>query len=130
VNLATNFLGSAEWKLKFEQQGGDRRRIRAPFVPLRAAARGESARGGSPGERDRRGPLYSHDVGELLSQQSRVLKRHRRAADAFLLYATLLQRDPTVAEKASIARQLAAGTLLIDLIDALLKSPEFAAIVN
>ena len=49
---------------------------------------------------------------------------------AFLLYATLLQRDPTTTERTQRIAQLQTGTTVADLVAEVIASSEFAAILN
>ena len=49
---------------------------------------------------------------------------------SFLLYALLLLRDPTLTELNLRVTQLQAGTLVRDIVQEILNSPEFTALLN
>jgi hypothetical protein len=127
MGIVTNFLNSPEYKLKFgSPDNAAFVRLLYEKILLRAASQAE----------------VDWHVGHLLTGMSRAQKASDFLASkefsissgprltAALLYFTLLQRDPTDAERQTLIDLVKAKTPDSTLIEELINSPEFGNIVN
>jgi hypothetical protein len=128
ISLVTNFLNSAEWKLKFGSPSiADFVRLMYRYILLREASQAEvqiQLDALAAGIVDRTSLANAFlNSGEFRSGTGPRLT-------AFLLYSTLLQREATADERTALAQQVAAGTPLITLIEGIINSPAFTAVLN
>jgi uncharacterized repeat protein (TIGR01451 family) len=128
VALVTNFLGSAEWALKFgAPSDADYVRLLYRYVLLREAGDAEVA-------------LQVNAINNRIVNRTTLANAFLNSGEfrngtgprliAFLLYATLLQREASPEERNALAQQVAAGTPLLMLINNFINSQAFTAGIN
>jgi hypothetical protein len=127
--LVANFLGSAEYRLKFGNPGkADFVRLLYRYILLREPSQAETdwqAGNLGDGSLARRVEMARQF---LNSAEFRIGTGPRLSA--FLLYATLAQRDAAVTERAALAQQITKGVPVGTLIESLLSSAESQQIVQ
>jgi hypothetical protein len=123
-NLVSNFLGSTEYSIKYgSPDDATFVRILYQNILLRQPSQSEVDFQVNSGII----PYGRVQVAQnfLLSAEYQNLAGPRLTA--FLLYACLLQRDPTPAEFNAAAAQVAAGASVQSLVNGIITSPEFTA---
>jgi hypothetical protein len=127
--LVANFLGSAEYRLKFGNPGkADFVRLLYRYILLREPSQAETDwQAGNLGDGSlARRVEMARQI--LNSAEFRIGTGPRLSA--FLLYATLAQRDAAVTERAALAQQITKGVPVGTLIESLLSSAESQQIVQ
>jgi hypothetical protein len=127
LNFVTAFLNSAEYKLKFGNPSNDE------FVRL--LYRHILLREPSPSEVQFQsnalaGGTSRADMANNFLNSNEFRTGTDTRLTVFLLYAALLQRDPSADDRTFWTAQINSGTPLINVISAFVGSPEFNAALN
>ena len=130
AQLVSNFIDSAEYKLKFP--------VTTAEAFVRQLYRYVLLREATPGE-------VTFHVGTSLTPNTptariELARRFLNTTEfrtgtgprltAFLLRATLLQRDPTAQERSELITKIGAGVTILDLIQEIIATPEFMNLLN
>jgi hypothetical protein len=125
--LVTNFMDGAEWKLRFGAPNNqDFVRLLYRYVLLREASQAEvDFQAGAL-----TGGVTRVQLATAFLNTAEFRQGTGARLTAFLLYALLLQRDPTVTEMNIRVAQLSSGTPIRTIVQEIISAPEFGALLQ